>query len=118
MVLDQCEALKNFPALSRQLTCKDLMPTQTERPQTNKTQRPYLQSNLVVHVLSGKRIFVKNQKLWDIGKGTSTFVKRGMHVVEMQEDVGWCMMTFLSLDTFLPGPYSPHAEKSGISDPS
>ena len=110
MVLDLCEALKNFPTLSRELTCKDLMPTQSEYPQTTKTQQLHRQSSLIVYVLSGKRIFVKNQKLWDIGNVTSTFVKKGMHVFEMQENIGWCVMTSLSIDTFLQGLYPRQAE--------
>ena len=94
------------------------MPTHYECPQTTKTQQLYLLSKLVVYVLSGKWIFLKNQKLWDIGKYTSTFVKKGMRVFEMQEDIGWCVMTFISLDTLIQGHYPRHAKQSGVSDPS
>ena len=68
MIIDLYEALKNFPNLSKQLTCKDLMFTQYDCPQATKTQEFFLQTNLIVYVLSGRRVFVKNRNRWDLAK--------------------------------------------------
>jgi AraC-like DNA-binding protein len=111
MVLNLYEALKSFPAFSRQLTCKDLMFTQYECPQTTKTQQFYLQTNLIVYVLSGKRVFIKKRKVWDIGEGTCAFVKKGTHVAEMEEGVGWCVMTF-----FIPDDFFKHLIRDNAKD--
>src|SRR5687767_8810511 len=62
MILNLYEAFKNFPNLSKQLTCKDLMFTQYDCPQATKTQEFFLQTNLIVYVLSGRRVFRKEQK--------------------------------------------------------
>ena len=100
MVLNLFEVLKNFPNLSKQLMCKDLMFTQYECPQVTKTQQFYLQTNLILFVLSGRRVFHKNKKSWDIAEGTCAFVKKGTHIAEMEEGVGWCVMTFFIPDDF------------------
>ena len=62
MIIDLYEALKNFPNLSRQLTCKDLMFTQYDCPQATKTQEFFLQTNLIVYVLTGTTSFCKEQE--------------------------------------------------------
>lgn len=100
MVINIYEALKNFPNISRQLMCKDLMFTQYDCPQTTKTQQFYLQTNLILYVLSGRRIFRKNKKSWDMSEGTCAFVKKGTHIAEMEEGVGWCVMAFFIPDDF------------------
>ena len=103
MIIDLYEALKNFPNLSKQLTCKDLMFTQYDCPQATKTQEFFLQTNLIVYVLNGRRVFMKNRNRWDLGEGTCAFVKKGAHIAEMEEGVGWCVMTFFIPDDFFKG---------------
>lgn len=100
MILNLYEALKNFPNLSKQLLCKDLMFTQYDCPQATKTQGFFLQSNLIVYVLTGRRVFVKNRQRWELAEGTCAFVKKGAHIAEMEEGVGWCVMTFFIPDDF------------------
>jgi AraC family transcriptional regulator, exoenzyme S synthesis regulatory protein ExsA len=100
MTLNLYEVLKNFPNLSKQLTCKDLMFTQYDCPQATKTQEFFLQTNLIVYVLSGRRVFVKNRKRWELAEGTCAFVRKGTHIAEMEEGVGWCVMTFFIPDDF------------------
>lgn len=100
MILNLYEVFKNFPSLSKQLLCKDLMFTQYDCPQATKTQGFFLQSNLIVYVLTGRRVFVKNRKRWELSEGTCAFVKKGAHIAEMEEGVGWCVMTFFIPDDF------------------
>jgi hypothetical protein len=100
MVLNLHEALRNFPAFSRQLPCKDLMFTRYECQQPTKAQQFFLQSNFIVYVLCGKRIFIKNKKLGDIRDGACAFVRIGTHFSIMEEGVGWCLMTIFIPDDF------------------
>jgi AraC-like DNA-binding protein len=74
--------------------------TQYDCPQATKTQGFFLQSNLIVYVLTGRRVFVKNRKRWELSEGTCAFVKKGAHIAEMEEGVGWCVMTFFIPDDF------------------
>lgn len=95
------EVLKKFPSLSRQLNCKDLMFTQYDCPQTASKERFYLQSNIIVYVISGRRVFHKNKKSWDLKEDTCVFLKKGTHISEREEGEGWCVMTFFIPDGFL-----------------
>jgi AraC-like DNA-binding protein len=101
VMVDLYDALKKFPAFSRQLTCRDLMFTQYDCPQTVSKERFYLQSNLIVYVISGRRVFHKNRQTWDLKDGTCVFIKKGTHISEREEGVGWCVMTFFIPDSFL-----------------
>jgi AraC-like DNA-binding protein len=95
------EVLKNFPNLSRQLTCRDLLFTQYDCPQTEGKEKFYLECNLLVYVISGKRIVHKNRVTWDLTEGVCAFIKKGAHISERMEDDGWCVMTFFMPDHFL-----------------
>jgi AraC-like DNA-binding protein len=100
-MIDLYDVLKKFPDLSKQLTCRDLMFTKYDCPQTVRKARFYLQSNLIVYVISGRRVFHKEKKSWDLKEGTCVFVKKGTHISEREEGVGWCVMTFFVPDGFL-----------------
>lgn len=93
--------LKSYPGFSKQLNCKDLLFTQYDCPQTEKKTRFYLECNLIIYVISGKRIFHKDRKKWDLSEGVCVFVKKGTHISERQEGDGWCVMAFFMPDTFL-----------------
>lgn len=95
------EILKEFPNLSRQLHCKDLLFTQYDCPQTERKERFYIECNLIIYVISGKRIFHKNNKQWVLNEGVCVFVKKGTHVSEIENGEGWCVMAFFMPDSFL-----------------
>lgn len=95
------EVLQKFPSLSRQLICKDLMFTQYDCPQTARKERFYLQSNVIIYVISGRRVFHKNKKSWELREDTCVFIKKGTHISEREEGEGWCVMTFFIPDNFL-----------------
>ena len=95
------EALKNFPSLSKQLNCKDLLFTNYDCPQADRKQRFYIECNFIAYVISGKRIFHKNRKTWDLKEGVCVFVKKGTHIAEKEEGDGWCVMVFFIPDNFL-----------------
>lgn len=95
------QVLKQYPSLSRQLTCRDMMFTQYNCPQTNPKERFYMEYNAIVYVLSGKRVFHKNSKSYELDEGACAFIKKGAHISEMEPEVGWCVMTFFSPDNFL-----------------
>jgi AraC-like DNA-binding protein len=64
------------------------------------SQQFYLQRNLIVYVLTGKRTFIKNRTSWVLDEGTCAFVRKGTHVATKEEDEGWCVMTFFIPDQF------------------
>jgi len=101
LMINLYEILKNFPNLSRQLNCKDLLFTNYECPQDDGIERFYIECNFIAYVISGRRIFHKNRKSWELSEGVCVFVKKGIHYAERKEGEGWCVMVFFMPDYFL-----------------
>lgn len=95
------EIFKTFPDLSRQLKCKDLLLTQYECPQRERREKFYLETNVVIYVISGRRTFLKDNHRIELSAGICVFLKRGTHIAEMEEGEGWCVMAFFMPDVFL-----------------
>ncbi|MCW3118145.1 MAG: helix-turn-helix protein, partial [Chitinophagaceae bacterium] len=95
------EILKNFPSLSRQLHCKDLLFTNYDCPQADGKERFYIECNHIAYVISGKRTFHKNGKTWELKEGVCVFVKKGIHISEREEGECWCVMVFFMPVNFL-----------------
>jgi AraC-like DNA-binding protein len=95
------EVLRNFPSLSKQLNCKDLLFTNYDCPQTEAKERFFIECNHIAYVISGKRVFHKNKRTWDLQEGSCVFVRRGTHIAEKEQDDGWCVMVFFMPDNFL-----------------
>jgi AraC family transcriptional regulator, exoenzyme S synthesis regulatory protein ExsA len=95
------ETFKNFPEFSKQLTCKDLLFTNYDCPQTEPKERFLVECNFIAYIISGRRIFHKNQQTWDLKEGTCVFIKKGAHIAEKPGNEGWCVMVFFMPDDFL-----------------
>ena len=95
------EGLKTFPSLSKQLTCGGLLFTNYECPQPTSKQRFFVECSFIAYVVSGRRIFHKNQNRWELKEGTCVFVKKGTHIAEKPGDEEWCVMVFFMPDNFL-----------------
>jgi AraC-like DNA-binding protein len=95
------ESLKSFPPFSRQLTCKDLLFTNYDCPQTTAREKFLVECNFIAYILSGKRIFHQNQNSWVLAAGDCVFVKKGAHIAEKEKDDAWCVMVFFIPDNFL-----------------
>src|SRR5436190_2725380 len=95
------EGLKTFPSLSKQLDCRGLLFTNYECPQTESKERFFVECSYIAYVLSGRRIFYKNQNSWELREGTCVFVKKGTHIAEKPKDEEWCVMVFFMPDNFL-----------------
>jgi len=95
------ETLKTFPGLSLKLTCRDLLFTQYECPQIEKKEKFFIERNLIIYVISGRRIFHKNQQSWELGQGSCMFIKKGTHISEKPVGEDWCVMAFFMPDDFL-----------------
>ena len=95
------EVLKNYPSLSKQLNCKDLLFTNYDCPQAERKEQFFIECNHIAYVISGKRLFHKDRKTWDLKEGVCVFVKKGTHVAEKEEGKGWCVMVFFVPDNFL-----------------
>lgn len=95
------EVLKNFPNLSRQLNCKGMLFTQYDCPQIDRKEKFFIECNFIAYVISGRRIFHKNNKTWNLSADTCVFIKKGTHIVEKEEGEGWCVMVFFIPDNFL-----------------
>lgn len=101
MLVNLYQALKNFPAISRQLNCKGMLFTNYDCPQVIKKQRFFVECNYIAYVISGRRVFHKNEQSWELKEGVCVFVKKGTHIAEKEEDEGWCVMVFFVPDHFL-----------------
>jgi len=95
------EVLRNYPGLSRQLNCRGMLFTQYECPQTNRKEQFYVECSYIAYVISGRRIFHKNGKAWDLCEGTCFLVKKGTYTAEKPEGEKWCVMVFFIPDNFL-----------------
>lgn len=95
------EILKNFPHLSRQLICKDLLLTKYDCPQKQRKESFYLERNLIIYVINGKRTFHKNGKSWVLSEGVCAFINQGTHISEKEPEDDWCVMAFFMPDSFL-----------------
>jgi len=95
------EGLQNFPGICRRLDCKGLLFTNYECRQPDSKEKFFIECNYIAYVLSGRRIFHKDQESWELKEGTCVFVKKGTHVAEKPEGEGWCVMAFFIPDTFL-----------------
>ena len=100
-VINLYEALKNFPSLSKQLYCKGMLFTNYDCPQMVSKARFYIECNYIAYVISGRRIFHKNDKNWELKEGTCVFVKNGTIISEKPGDEDWCVMVFFVPDFFL-----------------
>jgi AraC family transcriptional regulator, exoenzyme S synthesis regulatory protein ExsA len=95
------EILKSLPGLSKPLYCKDLLFTNYDCPQADGKERFFIECNHIAYVISGKRIFHKNDTSWDLKEGVCVFVKKGVHIAERVNEEGWCVMVFFMPDIFL-----------------
>ena len=80
------EVLKNYPNLSKQLNCKGLLFTQYDCPQAERKEQFFIECNHIAYVISGKRIFHKDRKTWDLSEGVCVFVKKG-HILLKKKKV-------------------------------
>jgi AraC family transcriptional regulator, exoenzyme S synthesis regulatory protein ExsA len=101
VMLNLYQNLKNFPSFSKQLTCRDLLFTNYDCPQTERKESFFIECSFITYVISGRRVFHNNQQSWDLKEGVCAFVKRGAHFVEKEKEDGWCVMVFFMPDLFL-----------------
>jgi len=119
MLINLYQALKNFPALSKRLECKGMLFTNYDCPQIERKQRFFVECNYIAYVISGRRIFHKEDQSWELKEGTCVFVKKGTHVAEKEEGDGWCVMVFFIPDEFLKSLISENDKtitNAGIGD--
>jgi AraC-like DNA-binding protein len=90
--------------------------THYDCPQTNPKERFYLESNVIVYVISGKRVFHKNSKSWELDAGACVFIKKGTHISEKEPEAGWCVMTFFIPDNFLKNLINENEKSLPLAD--
>src|SRR5215212_8039575 len=101
MLINLYQALKDFPVLSKRLDCKGMLFTNYDCPQVERRQRFFVECNYIAYVISGRRVFYKNDYSWELKEGVCVFVKKGTHIAEKEEGEGWCVMVFFIPDHFL-----------------
>jgi AraC-like DNA-binding protein len=95
------ENLKKYPSLFKQLTCRDLLFTNYDCPQTERKESFFIECSFIAYVVSGRRVFIKNDQTWELKEGVCVFVKKGTHIAEKEKEEGWCVMAFFMPDNFL-----------------
>ena len=110
------EVLKNYPSLSKQLNCKGMLFTNYDCPQTVSKEKFYVECSYIAYVISGRRIFHKNSKSWELKEGSCVFVKKGAHISEKPPTEGWCVMVFFIPDNFLKQLISENKNSLSITN--
>jgi len=100
-IINLFQALKIYPDAYKQLTCNELLFTNYDCPQPRGKQSFFIEQNLIMYVISGRRIFHKGSQSWDMASGVCSFVKKGTHFSERLLDDSWCVMAFFMPDHFL-----------------
>jgi AraC-like DNA-binding protein len=100
-IINLFQGLKAYPSFFKQLTCNELLFTNYDCPQPEGKQSFLIEQNLILYVISGRRIFHKGDQTWEMSKGVCSFVKKGTHISERLLDDSWCVMAFFMPDHFL-----------------
>ena len=100
-MLNLFKIISSQPAYFKQLNCKDLLFTQYDCPQIAPKESFFNECNYIAYVISGKRIFHRHGKSWELTEGKSVFVKKGVHIAEKLDGDGWCVMVFFIPDKYL-----------------
>ena len=100
-IINLFQGLKAYPSFYKQLTCNELLFTNYDCPQPEGKQSFFIEQNLILYVISGRRIFHKGVQTWEMSKGVCSFVKKGTHISERILDDSWCVMAFFMPDHFL-----------------
>lgn len=100
-MLNLYQALKDFPPFSRQLTCKGMLFTNYDCPQHDGKTQVYVEHNFILYVISGRRIYHRQNLSWELKEGSCAFVKVGGYVAERPKGEEWCVMVFFVPDDFL-----------------
>lgn len=109
------EAFRTFPGFSRRLTCGDLLFTHYDCPQRARKERSYLECNVIVYVVSGRRIFHRNNRKYEMTEGVCVFLKKGTQVTERPGNEGWCAMAFFMPDGFIKALMNENLNKLPVS---
>jgi AraC-like DNA-binding protein len=90
--------------------------TQYECPQATLKEKFYVECNYIAYVISGRRIFHKNSKSWDLREGTCVFVKKGTFIAEKPEGEEWCVMVFFIPDAFVKQLIKEHKDSLTLAN--
>jgi AraC-like DNA-binding protein len=100
-MLNLYQALKGFPPFSRQLTCKGMLFTNYDCPQEERKASVYMEQNVILYVIRGRRVYHRQQQSWEMKEGRCAFVKNGGFISEKPGREEWCVMAFFIPDEFL-----------------
>ncbi|MFT3946453.1 MAG: AraC family transcriptional regulator [Agriterribacter sp.] len=95
------QAVKQHSGYFKQLQCRGLLFTQYDCPQAERKESFFIECSYIAYVISGRRIFHKLGKTWDLCEGVSVFVKKGTHIAEKLGGDGWCVLVFFIPDDYL-----------------
>ena len=99
--LNLYQALKTFPSFSRQLVCKGMLFTNYDCPQQDSKASTFIEQGPIVYVISGRRVYHRQGRSWELKEGTCAYVKPGGFVAEKPKGEEWCVMAFFVPDDFL-----------------
>jgi AraC-like DNA-binding protein len=101
-VINLISRIKDNPGFYRdQLTCGDCLLTTFNCPLQNKYQDIWSQSNYIVYVLKGRKVWHTVKGSYDLKEGSCMFVQKGANIVEQFFDVEVCFFLFFISDAFI-----------------
>lgn len=90
--------------------------TQYDCPQVERKENFFIECSYIAYVISGRRIFHKLEKTWDLSEGVSVFVKKGTHIAEKLGGDGWCVLVFFIPDVYLVQFFQQNKNSFKFSD--
>jgi AraC-like DNA-binding protein len=89
------------PDIIKQLAVKDMLFLYYKCPQVEKHVNLFTHYNEIVYTLNGKKTIYHGNKSWSLTDNKSLFVRRTAYSQEMDEVVGWEVISFCFQDDFL-----------------
>jgi AraC-like DNA-binding protein len=100
------ESVLQHPKYFRQIHCNDSLITAFNCPleaRLMKTQfaKLWTQYNYLLYVVDGRKLWHTAEGVYDIGKDSCIFVRKGSFVLEQLGDTGFCVVLFFIPDEFI-----------------
>ncbi|AXY77341.1 helix-turn-helix domain-containing protein [Paraflavitalea soli] len=89
------------PNYYRQLNCRDSLITMINCQYSTKYENFWSDSNYIVYIMDGRRVWHTSHGSYELQKGSCVFVRKGACIVEHFTDSTFCVVVFFVPDEFI-----------------
>lgn len=100
-MLNLLDRRENSPIYHRQFSCGDNLITLYNCPLKSKFVDAWCDSNYIVYVIEGRKIWHTAHGSYDLTEGDCMFVRKGASIVEQFFDTPFCLVMFFTPDEFI-----------------